>query len=119
MWAISVTVRGKYRAVQSQCGASPSYTEAEAPDHELCHLCAALWQRGSLTLYQVSDPVGSSIADGAYNQGGVYREVAARSPKASVVVPPRSNAVSSDVAQTSPITRDRHLQVIAEHGRTA
>jgi len=76
---------------------------------------AALRQRGSLTLYQVSDPVGSFIADGAYDQGGVYREVAARSPKASVVVPPRSNAVS----QTSSITRDRHLQIIAEHGRTA
>jgi len=80
---------------------------------------AALRQRGSLTLYQVSDSVGSFIADGAYDQGGVYREVAARSPKASVVVPPRSNAVSSDVAQTSPIMRDRHLQIIAEHGRTA
>jgi hypothetical protein len=36
-----------------------------------------------------------------------------------VIVPPRCNAVPSDTADTAPTTRDRHLQVIAERGRTA
>ena len=75
-------------------------------------------QVGAL-LDQVSDPVASFTADGAYDQDGVYREVAARHPEASVVVPPRSSAVPSDVAQTAPTMRDRHLQIIAEQGRTA
>ena len=75
-------------------------------------------QVGAL-LDQVSDPVASFTADGAYDQDGVYREVAARHPEASVVVPPRSSAVPSDVAQTAPTMRDCHLQIIAEQGRTA
>jgi len=48
-----------------------------------------------------------------------YGEVAARHPEASVIVPPRSNAVPSDTAQTAPTMRDRHLQIIAERGRMA
>src|SRR5262252_3701130 len=55
--------------------------------------------------------------DGAYDQDGVYGEVAARHPDAAVIVPPRSNAVPSATAETEPTPRDRHLQVIAEHGR--
>jgi len=34
-------------------------------------------------------------------------------------VPPRSTAVPSEVAETAPTQRDRHLQWIAEHGRMA
>ncbi len=33
------------------------------------------------------------------------------------IVPPRSTAVPSDTAETTPIQRDRHLQFIAETGR--
>jgi len=39
-------------------------------------------------LDQVSDPIASFTADSAYDQDGVYREVAARHPDAAVVVPP-------------------------------
>ena len=58
-------------------------------------------QVGAL-LDQVDGPVTSFTADGAYDQDGVYGEVAARHPEASVIVPPRSNAVLSETAQTSP-----------------
>jgi len=70
-------------------------------------------------LDQVGGLVASFTADGAYDQDGVYREVAARHPEASVIVPPRSSAVLSDGVQTAPTMRDRHPQIIAEHGRMA
>ena len=75
-------------------------------------------QVGAL-LDQVDGPVTSFTADGAYDQDGVYGEVAARYSEASVIVPPRSSAVPSDTAQTAPTMRDRHLQIIAERGRMA
>ena len=68
-------------------------------------------------LDQVMDPVASFTADGAYDQEGVYRDVAARNPDAAVIVLPRYNAVPSDTAATAPSQRDRHLQDISEHGR--
>jgi len=56
-----------------------------------------------ILLDQVEGPVASFTADGAYDQDGVYREVTARHPEASVIVPPpRSSAVASDTAQTAP-----------------
>ena len=42
-----------------------------------------------------------------------------RHPEAAIIVPPRSNAVLSDTAETAPTQRDRHLQQIAKHGRLA
>ncbi len=75
-------------------------------------------QVGSL-LDQVDGPVASFTADGAYDQEGVYGQVAGHHPEASVIVPPRSSAVASDTAQTAPTMRDRHLQIIAERGRMA
>ena len=75
-------------------------------------------QVGAL-LDQVGGPVASFTADGAYDQDGVYGQVAAHHPEASVIVPPRSSAVPSDTAQTAPTMRDRHLQIIAERGRMA
>ena len=75
-------------------------------------------QIGAL-LSQVDGPVASFTADGAYDQDGVYGEVVARHPEASGIVPPRSNAVPSDTAETAPTMRDRHLQIIAERGRMA
>ena len=66
------------------------------------------------------DQIGSSVAaftaDGAYDQDGVYGEVAARYPEASVIVPSRSSAVPSGTAETAPTMRDRHLQTIFEGG---
>ncbi len=69
-------------------------------------------------LDQMAGPLTSFTADGAYDQDGVYDEVAARQPNAAVVVPPRSNAVPSDTAETAPTPRDHHLQLIAERGCT-
>ena len=66
-------------------------------------------------LDQVDSPVASFTADGAYDQDGVYGQVAARHPEASVVLP-RSSAVPSDTARTAPRMRDRHLQTILERG---
>jgi len=75
-------------------------------------------QMGPL-LDQVTDPLASVTADGAYDQDGVYADVADRHPDAAVIVPPRSTAVLSEMAATAPSQRDRHLQCIAEKGRTA
>ena len=60
-------------------------------------------------LEQIAGPVASFTADGAYDQDGVYDEVAMRRPDAAVVVPTRSNAVSSDTAETANAhLNDRH-----------
>jgi hypothetical protein len=68
-------------------------------------------------LLDQAGPLASFTADGAYDQDGVYGEVAKRSPEAAVIVPPRSSAVPSDTAGIAPTQRDRHLQMISEHGR--
>src|SRR5271155_2086647 len=68
-------------------------------------------------LDQIDDPIASLTGDGAYDQGGVYDEVAARPPDAAVIVPPRSSGVPSETAENAPTPRDRHLLAIAEHGR--
>jgi hypothetical protein len=60
-------------------------------------------------LDQVDGRVASLTADGGYDQDGVYAEIAARHPEASVIVPPRCNVVPSDTVGTGPTTRDRHL----------
>lgn len=70
-------------------------------------------------LDQVEQPLACFVADGAYDQIGVTRAVAAHTPDAAVIVPPRSTAVPSANAETNPTQRDRHLQSIAEHGRMA
>ena len=44
-------------------------------------------------------------------------QVTARHPDAAIIVPPRSSAVASARAETAPTQRDRHLEVIAAHGR--
>jgi hypothetical protein len=68
-------------------------------------------------LDQVTGPVASFTGDGAYDQDGVSRSVAARHPDARVIVPPRSGAVPGKTAETAPTQRDQHLQLIAKHGR--
>ena len=61
--------------------------------------------------------LSSFTANGAYDQDGVYGEVARRSPDAAVIVPLRSSAVPSDTAGTALTQRDCHLRMICEHGR--
>jgi len=68
-------------------------------------------------LDQVAGAVASFTADGAYDQGSTYDNVAQRHPDAAVVVPPRATAVPSETAASAPTRRDCHLQCIAEHGR--
>jgi hypothetical protein len=68
-------------------------------------------------LDQVAEPVASLTADGAYDQESVYADVAQRHPDAAVVVPPRATAVPSATAESAPTRRDRHLRLVAEHGR--
>jgi hypothetical protein len=57
--------------------------------------------------------LASFIGDGGYDQERVYASVAMRHPEAAVIVPPRPTAVSSEMAETEPTQRDRHLQLIA------
>jgi len=73
--------------------------------------------RTDALLDQLSDPLASFTADGAYDQDRVYEAVRERHPDAAVIVPPRSTAVPSASAETAPTQRDLHLRTIAERGR--
>jgi hypothetical protein len=73
----------------------------------------------SSLLDQIAGPLASFTGDGAYDQDGVYAEVADRHPDAVVIVPPRITAVPSTTAETAPTQRDCHLRCIAEAGRMA
>ena len=70
-------------------------------------------------LAQIPDLLGSVIADGAYDGEPVYRAVAERQPDppVAVVIPPRSTAVPSPAAGTTPSQRDRHIQLLRDKGR--
>src|SRR5215218_1316000 len=70
-------------------------------------------------LEQITGPIASVIADGAYDGEPVYRAVAERQsdPPAAVIVPPRATAVPSAAAGTAPSQRDRHVQLIRDKGR--
>jgi hypothetical protein len=68
-------------------------------------------------LEQISCPISTVFADGAYDGEPVYRSVTAHTPDAAVIIPPRSTAVPSATADTDPTQRDRHIQLIEERGR--
>jgi hypothetical protein len=65
-------------------------------------------------LDQIDADVASMTADGAYDGQAVYNAVVERHPKAAVIVPPRNAAVAGE---TTASQRDKHLSIIAEHGR--
>ena len=65
-------------------------------------------------LDQIEGPVGSMTGDGAYDGQVVYDAVTQRHPDAAVIIPPRSTAVPSETPTSQ---RNRHLQMITEHGR--
>jgi hypothetical protein len=73
--------------------------------------------RTAALLDQLTSPLASFTADGAYDQDRVYETVTERHPDAAVIVPPRSTAVPSAAAETAPTQRDQHIQDIAERGR--
>ena len=70
-------------------------------------------------LDQITSPIASVTADGAYDGEPVYRAVAARQPDppAAVIIPPRATAVPSPTADTAPTQRDQHLRMIQDKGR--
>ena len=72
-------------------------------------------------LRQPEGAIASLTADGAYDGAPVYQAAAAHQPgpPPGVIIPPRSSAVPStaDPEQQSP--RDRHIQLMAQHGRMA
>src|SRR4051794_18043764 len=70
-------------------------------------------------LDQIADPVELFMGDGGYDRTGVYTALDERHPAATVVVPPRSDAVLSATADTNPTQRDGHIQAIASKGRMA
>ena len=75
-------------------------------------------QAGPL-LGQVTGPITSVTADGAYDGEPVYQAVAERQPDppVAVVIPPRSTAVPSPAASTAPSQRDQHIRMIGDKGR--
>ena len=70
-------------------------------------------------LEQIPGPIGSVMADGAYDGEPVYRAVAERQPDppVAVIIPPRSTAVPSPAAGSTPSQRDQHIQTIRDKGR--
>lgn len=73
--------------------------------------------RTGALLDQLTDPLASFTGDGAYDQDEVYAAVAAHHPGAAIILPPRATAIPSAAAKMASTQRDRHLQIIAEHGR--
>jgi hypothetical protein len=70
-------------------------------------------------LDQIADPVELFLGDGGYDRTNVYTALDERHPDATVVVPPRADAVLSATADTEPTQRDGHIQAIAGKGRMA
>jgi transposase len=70
-------------------------------------------------LDQITDPVELFMGDGGYDRTEVYTALDQRHPDATVMVPPRADAVLSATADTDPTQRDRHIQRIAGKGRMA
>ncbi|PWC60774.1 transposase [Azospirillum sp. TSH7] len=68
-------------------------------------------------LDQIARPIGTVLADGAYDGEPIYQAVMGHTPDAAVVIPPRSTAVPSDTTETAPTQRDRHIRMIKERGR--
>ena len=68
-------------------------------------------------LDQITRPLATVLADGAYDGEPMYRTVAAHSPDAAVIIPPRATAVPSVTAASAPTQRDWHLHLINERGR--
>jgi hypothetical protein len=70
-------------------------------------------------LDQITGPVASVTADGAYDGEPVYRAVSAHQPDppAAVIIPPRATAVPSPTAGITPTQRDQHIRMIHDKGR--
>src|SRR5689334_19312377 len=72
-----------------------------------------------LLLDRIAEPVEVFMGNGGYDRTGVYTTLDQRHPAATVVAPPRSDAVLSTTADTEPTQRDGHIQAIAGTWRMA
>jgi hypothetical protein len=72
-------------------------------------------------LATVEGPIGSVIADGAYDGASVYEAAAIRQhdPPPYIVIQPRAPSLANADTTTLPTVRDRHVQLIAEKDRMA
>lgn len=72
-------------------------------------------------LRECKGTLASLTADGAYNRDPVYQAAAARQPKPppDVVIPPRANAALSTTDPDQRTSRDRHIRLVANYGRTS
>ena len=72
-------------------------------------------------LATVEGPIGSVIADGAYDGTSPYEAAVIRQhdPRRDIVIPPRASSLVNVDTTTPPAVRDRHVQLIAEKGRMA
>ncbi len=72
-------------------------------------------------LGQIPGLIGSVTADGAYDGKPTYRTVAEHQPDppVAVVIAPRSTAVPSSAAATTPSQRDQHIHMIRDERRMA
>ena len=68
-------------------------------------------------LSQVDRVIDRFIGDGIYDQEPVYAAVMNHSPGASVIIPPRKDAVLSRQVATAPTQRDHHLLAIERASR--
>ena len=70
-------------------------------------------------LEQITGPIASVVADGAYDGEHVYRVVSERQPDppVAVIIPPRAGAVASPSADTAPSQRDGHIRMVEDRGR--
>jgi hypothetical protein len=72
-------------------------------------------------LATVEGPLGSVIADGAYDGASVYKAASIRQhdPTPDIVIPPRASSTPDTTNADIPTVRDRHVRHIAEQGRMA
>ena len=69
-------------------------------------------------LDQVEREINSFVGDGIYDRDSVYEAVMRHSPLATLIVPPRKDAVVSSRANTASSQRDRHVRGILKMGRS-
>ena len=93
----------KGRIVASTVAESPEQDPSQVPE----------------LLSRVDREIDRFIGDGMYDQAPVYAAVMVHSPGASVIIPPRKDAVLSDQAAALPTQRDQHLLAIEREGRFA
>jgi hypothetical protein len=70
-------------------------------------------------LEQITGSIASVTADGTYDGEPIYRAIAERQPDppVTVIIPPRTTAVPSPNADTTPTQRDQHIRMIQDRGR--